>query len=148
MQGTLFWHVQDGHAKENKNHGQVHILYIKANMVSVCVDKNWAVPGRFQSLPVLCGAFICTYIISLVLSPCDGGGGWSSSVPSSKFLIPGWKRRMTTNGGRNNFIQMRSAELARWWWGAWAVASDDGRRCWPFLIQKKNTRNLTGDYIS
>ncbi len=36
------------------------ILYIKANMVSVfvdkmsvCVDKNWAVPGRFfQSLPV------------------------------------------------------------------------------------------------
>ncbi len=34
-----------------------HILYIKANMVSVCVDKNWAVPGRFfQSLPVPCGA--------------------------------------------------------------------------------------------
>jgi hypothetical protein len=40
------------------------ILYIKANMVSfcvdkmsVCVDKNWAVPGRFfQSLPVPCGA--------------------------------------------------------------------------------------------
>jgi len=31
-------------------------LYIKANMVvSVCVDKNWAVPGRFfQSLPVPC----------------------------------------------------------------------------------------------
>jgi hypothetical protein len=30
------------------------ILYIKANMVvSVCVDKNWAMPGRFfQSLPV------------------------------------------------------------------------------------------------
>jgi len=28
----------------------------KANMVSVCVDKNWAVPGRFfQSLPVPCG---------------------------------------------------------------------------------------------
>jgi hypothetical protein len=26
-------------------------------MVSVCVDKNWAVPGRFfQSLPVPCGA--------------------------------------------------------------------------------------------
>ncbi len=26
-------------------------------MVSVCVDKNWAVPGRFfQSLPVRCGA--------------------------------------------------------------------------------------------
>jgi len=37
-----------------------------------------------------------------------------SSVPSSKFLIPGWKRRtMTTNGVRNNFIQMWSAELAR-----------------------------------
>jgi hypothetical protein len=33
------------------------MLYIKANMVSVCVDKNWAVPGRFfQSLPVPCGA--------------------------------------------------------------------------------------------
>ncbi len=33
-------------------------LYIKANMVVfVCVDKNWAVPGRFfQSLPVPCGA--------------------------------------------------------------------------------------------
>ncbi len=39
-------------------------VYIKANMVSVCVDKmsvcvdkNWAVPGRFfQSLPVPCGA--------------------------------------------------------------------------------------------
>ncbi len=26
-------------------------------MVSVCVDKNWEVPGRFfQSLPVPCGA--------------------------------------------------------------------------------------------
>jgi len=26
-------------------------------VVSVCVDKNWAVPGRFfQSLPVPCGA--------------------------------------------------------------------------------------------
>jgi hypothetical protein len=33
------------------------ILYIKANVVSVCVDKNWAVPRRFfQSLPVPCGA--------------------------------------------------------------------------------------------
>jgi hypothetical protein len=33
------------------------ILYIKANMVvSVCVDKNWVVSGRFfQSLPVPCG---------------------------------------------------------------------------------------------
>ncbi len=36
------------------------ILYIKANIVSirpsVCVDKNWAVPGRFfQSLPIPCG---------------------------------------------------------------------------------------------
>jgi hypothetical protein len=36
------------------------ILYIKTNMVSVClsvcVDKNWAMPGRFfQSLPVPCG---------------------------------------------------------------------------------------------
>jgi hypothetical protein len=31
-----------------------NILYIKANMVvSVCVDKNWAMHGRFfQSLPV------------------------------------------------------------------------------------------------
>ncbi len=29
------------------------VLYIKANMMSVCVDKNWAVPGRIlQSLPV------------------------------------------------------------------------------------------------
>jgi hypothetical protein len=36
---------------------QNSILYIKANMVSVCVDKNWAVPGRFfESLPVPCGA--------------------------------------------------------------------------------------------
>jgi hypothetical protein len=26
MQGTLFWHVQDGHAKEIKKHVQVHIL--------------------------------------------------------------------------------------------------------------------------
>jgi len=35
-----------------------------------------------------------------------------SSVPSSNFLIPGWKRRTTTtNGDRNNFIQMRSAKL-------------------------------------
>jgi hypothetical protein len=33
------------------------ILYIKVNVVSVCVDKNWAVLGRlFQSLPVPCGA--------------------------------------------------------------------------------------------
>jgi hypothetical protein len=37
------------------------VLYIKANMVSVrpsvCVDKSWAVPGRFfQSLPIPCGA--------------------------------------------------------------------------------------------
>ncbi len=34
------------------------IIYIKVNMVvSVCADKNWAVPGRFfQSLPVPCGA--------------------------------------------------------------------------------------------
>ncbi len=39
------------------------ILYIKANMVSVCMDKmsvcvdnNWAVLGRFfQLLPVPCG---------------------------------------------------------------------------------------------
>ncbi len=57
-----------------------------------------------------------TYIISLVLS----GVGRPfhppvpSSVPSSKFLILGWKRRTTTtNGGRNNFIQMWSAELTR-----------------------------------
>ncbi len=35
----------------------ISILYIKANMASICVDKNWAVPGRFfQSLPVPCGA--------------------------------------------------------------------------------------------
>jgi len=36
----------------------VELVYIKANMVvSVCVDKNWAVPRRFfQSLPVPCGA--------------------------------------------------------------------------------------------
>jgi len=35
---------------------QVTILSIKANVVSVCVDKNWAVPGRFfQSLPIPCG---------------------------------------------------------------------------------------------
>jgi hypothetical protein len=35
----------------------IGILYIKANMVSICVDKNWAVPERFfQSLPVPCGA--------------------------------------------------------------------------------------------
>jgi hypothetical protein len=37
-------------------------LIYKSNMVSVrpsvCVDKNWAVPGRFfQSLPVPCGVF-------------------------------------------------------------------------------------------
>jgi hypothetical protein len=41
--------------------GTETILYIKANNLSVClsvyVDKNWAVPGRFfQSLPVPCGA--------------------------------------------------------------------------------------------
>jgi len=32
--------------------------HIKANMVvSICVDKNWAMPGRFfQSLLVPCGA--------------------------------------------------------------------------------------------
>jgi hypothetical protein len=45
----------------NPNFGfliKIQILYIKGNMVvSVCVDKNWAVPGRFfQSLPVPCGA--------------------------------------------------------------------------------------------
>ncbi len=34
------------------------ILYIKATVVSACVDKNWAVPGRFfQSLPIPCGVF-------------------------------------------------------------------------------------------
>ncbi len=33
------------------------ILYIKANMVSICVDTNWALPRNFfQSLPVPCGA--------------------------------------------------------------------------------------------
>jgi hypothetical protein len=33
------------------------IIYIKANVVSVCVDKNWVVLGRFfQSLSVSCGA--------------------------------------------------------------------------------------------
>jgi hypothetical protein len=39
------------------NLGVKFILYIKANMVVfVCVDKNWAVPGRFfQSLLVPCG---------------------------------------------------------------------------------------------
>jgi hypothetical protein len=32
------------------------ILYIKANVVSLCVDKNWVVLERFfQSLPVPCG---------------------------------------------------------------------------------------------
>jgi hypothetical protein len=42
------------------------------------------------------------------------GRPFHPSVPSSKFLILGWKRRRTTtNGGRNNFIQMWSAELAR-----------------------------------
>jgi hypothetical protein len=49
-----------------------HILCIKTNMVvSVCVDKNWAVPGRFfQSLPVP--------IYKFTMSVCDGvlaGGG-------------------------------------------------------------------------
>jgi len=36
----------------------MELIYIKANMVvSVCVDKNWAVHGRFfQSLPVPYGA--------------------------------------------------------------------------------------------
>jgi len=43
-----------------EGHGHPLVLYIKANMVyvclSVCVDKNWAVLGRFfQSLPVPCG---------------------------------------------------------------------------------------------
>jgi hypothetical protein len=56
------------------------------------------------------------YIIALVLF---GEGrpfhpSVPSSVSSSKFLIPGWKRRRTaTNGGRNNFIQMWLSELAR-----------------------------------
>ncbi len=37
--------------------GLTLVLYIKANMVSICVDKNWAVPGRFfQSLLVPYGA--------------------------------------------------------------------------------------------
>jgi hypothetical protein len=36
---------------------KLHILYIKANMLSVCVDKNWAMLGKFfQSLLVPCGA--------------------------------------------------------------------------------------------
>jgi hypothetical protein len=40
----------------------IRILYIKANVVSVCVDKNWAVPGRFfQSLPLPCGA-VCASV--------------------------------------------------------------------------------------
>jgi hypothetical protein len=40
----------------SKGHGYPLVLYIKTNMVSVCVDKNWTVPGRFfQSLPVPCG---------------------------------------------------------------------------------------------
>jgi len=56
-----------------------------------------------------------SYIITLVLS--GEGHPFHPSVPSfvptSKFLIPGWKRRTTTtNGGRNNFIQMWLAELA------------------------------------
>ncbi len=41
----------------SEGHGYPLVLYIKANRLSVCVDKNWAVPGRFfQSLPVPCGA--------------------------------------------------------------------------------------------
>jgi len=40
-------------------YNNLEILYIKANtVVSVCVDKNWAVPGRFfQSLPVPYGVY-------------------------------------------------------------------------------------------
>jgi len=56
-----------------------------------------------------------SYIIALVLSGegCPFHPSILSFVPSSKFLIPGWKRRRRTmNGGRNNFIQMWSVELA------------------------------------
>ncbi len=46
------------HAKTKQMKIKHHypILYIKANVVSVYVDKNWAVLGRFfQSLPIPCG---------------------------------------------------------------------------------------------
>jgi hypothetical protein len=47
----------------------LEILYIKANMVvSVCVDKNWAVLGRFfQSLPVPIYKFITPQMTNLLL---------------------------------------------------------------------------------
>jgi heme/copper-type cytochrome/quinol oxidase subunit 3 len=54
LEKGLFWFISEDFAIFG-----CHItLYIKANMVvSVCVDKNWAVIGRiFQSLPVPCAA--------------------------------------------------------------------------------------------
>jgi hypothetical protein len=81
---------------------------------SLCFNGNpW--PTSYWRTMVSLGV-LSSYIIALVLS---GEGhpfhpSVPSFVPSSKFLIPGWKTRTTTTiGGRNNFIQMWSAELAR-----------------------------------
>jgi len=106
------------------------------------------------------GGTLSTYIISLVLSHCDGGGGWSSSFPSIRPVIrpviqvphPWMEEEDNDDEWRPqqfypNVIS-RACSRACWWWGAWAVANNDGHRRWPFLIQKKNTRNLIGDYIS
>jgi len=34
---------------------------------------------------------------------------------------------------------------ACWWWGAWAAASDDSHRCWPFPGTKKSPLRNTND---
>jgi hypothetical protein len=49
--------LQKGSSLEGILKVWVHLIYKSKHGVSVCVDKNWAVPGRlFQSLPVPCGA--------------------------------------------------------------------------------------------
>jgi hypothetical protein len=58
----------------------IYILYIKANVVSVCVDKNWAVLGRFfQSMLIPCGVLGGEGRESLVKhgarGPAQGTGG-------------------------------------------------------------------------
>jgi hypothetical protein len=73
----------------------VELVYIKANMVSVYVDKNWALPGKFfQSLPVPCGA----RSLSVVTNRAGQGGqgnrcGGPGEVP---FLL---KKSLGKTGG-------------------------------------------------
>jgi len=59
---------------------ELSILYIKANMVSVCVDKNWVVSGRVTApspeithLNTLNRAFLTVSVFGHLEFACTGG---------------------------------------------------------------------------